>query len=213
MASCQANDASRSLFVSLESGAMTCTRFFWLLWLLRGLTFSGLVGRLGAVELSESGAPLPVKAQLVRVELRELRSVRGRDQAHARGRTLGEEGQLEVGLNGRAGLVEDGNRWLSEKQPREGEPLREGMPTKRRVTPPLREKLAMHCLALALVHVGGGRLRCDALAATLGLTEQTVGFYLNQLGCVVEMAGGGKVGVLRLPLQFPKASRGGPPKR
>ena len=59
----------------------------------------------------------------MRVELRELRSVRGRDQAHARGRTLGEEGQLEIGLNGRAGLVEDGNRWLSEKQPREGEPL------------------------------------------------------------------------------------------
>jgi hypothetical protein len=61
--------------------------------------------------------------------------------------------------------------------------------------------------------VGGGRLRCDALAATLGLTEQKVGFYLKQLGCVVEKAGGGKVGVLRLPLQFPKASRGGPPKR
>jgi hypothetical protein len=52
-----------------------------------------------------------------------------------------------------------------------------------------------------------------ALAATLGLTEQKVGFYLKQLGCVVEKAGGGKVGVLRLPLQFPKASRGGPPKR
>ena len=118
--------------------------------------------------------------------------------------------RLRVPPDSWAQLLEDFTEPLSA---REGEPLREGFPTKRRVTPPLREKLAMHCLALALVHVGGGRLRCDALAATLGLTEQKVGFYLKQLGCLVEKAGGGKVGVLRLPLQFPKASRGGPPKR
>lgn len=98
--------------------------------------------------------------------------------------------------------------------PREGAPPpAPGAPAKRRITPPLREKLCMYALALALVHVCDGQLRCDALAATLGLTEEKCAFYLKQLGCVVEKVAGAKTGVLRLPLTFPKASRGGPPQR
>lgn len=118
--------------------------------------------------------------------------------------------RLRVPPDSWAQLLDDFTEPLSARYPDE---MGEGKPKKRQITTTMREKLAMHCLAFALVHVGGGRLRCDALAATLGLTEQKVGFYLKQLGCVVEKAGGGKVGVLRLPLQFPEASRGGPPKR
>ena len=59
-----------------------------------------------------------------------------------------------------------------------------------------------------------GRLSCAALAASLSLTEEKTAFYLRQLGCSIEGKGsGGKVAVLKLPLTFPKLSRGGPAKR
>lgn len=98
--------------------------------------------------------------------------------------------------------------------PREGAPPPPpGAAVKRRITPPLREKLSMHCLCMALVHVCDGRLRCDALAAPLGLTEQKCAFYLKQLGCIIEKVSGDSVATLRLPLQLPKPGRGGPPQR
>jgi len=92
-------------------------------------------------------------------------------------------------------------------------PLKAGQATKRRLTQPMREKLSMHCLCLALVHVCDGRLRCDALASSLSLTAEKCAFYLKQLGCEVTRSGGDAYATLKLPLTFPKASRGGPPKR
>ena len=92
--------------------------------------------------------------------------------------------------------------------PREGEAPPSAGAARRRISPPMREKLAMHCLVVALV-VGGGRLATDALASTLELTEQKCAFYLKQLGCAVA-AGHAK---LRLPLEFPKLGRGAPQRR
>lgn len=88
-----------------------------------------------------------------------------------------------------------------------------GAPTRRRITPPLREKLCMHVLAFALV-LCHGELPCDALATSLALTEQKCAFYLKQLGCTVTRGRNGGAGVakLGLPLTFPKLSRGGPPR-
>ena len=84
---------------------------------------------------------------------------------------------------------------------------------KRIVTRTCKEKLCIHTLALALV-LKDGRLSCAALAASLSLTEEKTAFYLRQLGCSIEGKGsGGKVAVLKLPLTFPKLSRGGPAKR
>ena len=60
-------------------------------------------------------------------------------------------------------------------------PLKAGQATKRRLTQPMREKLSMHCLCLALVHVCDGRLRCDALASSLSLTAEKCAFCLKQL--------------------------------
>lgn len=86
---------------------------------------------------------------------------------------------------------------------------------KRLLTRTCREKLCIHILALALV-LRDGRLPCHALASSLSLTEEKVAFYLKQLGCTVDAksrtgsGGGGRVAVLKLPLTFPKLSRGGP---
>jgi len=76
------------------------------------------------------------------------------------------------------------------------------------MTPELREKLALHSLALALL-LKRGRLSTAALAADLGLTESKCAFYLKQLGCKIERKSGSpNLAVLQLPLTFPKVSRG-----
>lgn len=90
-----------------------------------------------------------------------------------------------------------------------------GAPARRRLTQPRREKLTLHALALAL-HVCGGQLPCAALAKGLGLTEQKAAFFLKQLGCAVEKRGLAEkvqVAVLRVPLTFPKLSRGAASRR
>ena len=88
---------------------------------------------------------------------------------------------------------------------------------KRLLTRTCREKLCLHVLTLALV-LRDGRLPCAALASSLSLTEEKCAFYLKQLGCTVDAkhrAGGegGRVAVLKLPLTFPKLSRGAPASR
>ena len=90
---------------------------------------------------------------------------------------------------------------------------------KRKLTDPMRQKLALHAHALAL-RVAGGSVGTDAIAAPLALTTQKCAFYLRELGCKTESLAGqqtadGKkrrVATLKLPLVFPKPSRG-PPKR
>jgi hypothetical protein len=79
---------------------------------------------------------------------------------------------------------------------------------RRKITPPMREKICMHALALAL-RLGKGELTCAALASGLSLTEEKCAFYLKQLGCTVNR----KVAKLTLPLVFPKLSRGAPQRR
>jgi hypothetical protein len=81
---------------------------------------------------------------------------------------------------------------------------------RRRLTPPRKDKLCLHTLALAL-HLTGGSLPCAALAADLKLTEEKTTFYLRQLGCVLQKRAGSKekLAQLKLPLTFPKLARGG----
>ena len=83
---------------------------------------------------------------------------------------------------------------------------------KRLVSRTCREKLCLHILAMALL-LGDGRLPCDALAASLSLTEEKCAFYLKQLGCAIAAKRAGtssRVAALTLPLVFPKPSRGAP---
>ena len=85
-------------------------------------------------------------------------------------------------------------------------------PAARKITPSMRDKIALHVFTLGL-HLGGGQLACAALASSLGLTEERCVFFLRQLGCHVKRMGGAKVAVLQLPLEFPKLSRGAPQQR
>ena len=92
-----------------------------------------------------------------------------------------------------------------------------GRPPKRWLTATCREKLVLHVLALALT-LCEGELACEALATALELTAEKCSFYLRQLGCTVSRrranapgagdAPGGRVASLRVPLEFPKLSRG-----
>ena len=92
-----------------------------------------------------------------------------------------------------------------------------GRPPKRWLTATCREKLVLHVLALALT-LCEGELACEALATALELTAEKCSFYLRQLGCTVSRrranapgagdAPGGRVALLRVPLEFPKLSRG-----
>ena len=85
---------------------------------------------------------------------------------------------------------------------------------KRAITSPMATKLYYHILALALL-VTGGKITADQFAGpppALGLSLKKVQFHLRQLGCQSK----GKnpsIATLKLPLAFPKESRGAPAAR
>lgn len=109
--------------------------------------------------------------------------------------------------------LRDGMPIQAEDGPDGGGGAQSGRAPKRLLTRTCREKLCLHVLTLALV-LRDGRLPCAALASSLALTEEKCAFYLKQLGCTVEAKHqASRVAVLKLPLTFPKLSRGGPTSR
>ena len=91
---------------------------------------------------------------------------------------------------------------------------------KRAITSPMATKLYYHILALALL-VTGGKITADQFAGpppALGLSLKKVGFHLRQLGCAMAKSKadadkGATIATLKLPLAFPKESRGAPAAR
>ena len=91
---------------------------------------------------------------------------------------------------------------------------------KRAITSPMATKLYYHILALALL-VTGGKITADQFAGpppALGLSLKKVQFHLRQLGCAMAKSKadadkGATIATLKLPLAFPKESRGAPAAR
>lgn len=79
--------------------------------------------------------------------------------------------------------------------------------TSRRVTDPMKQKLVLHVLALALL-VTNGKLEHESLAKNLKLTAERCTFFLRQLGCAaIKSPAGEKLAVLQLPLNLPQVTR------